>query len=60
MLLLKKQMRKPNSKKLVKVLFETVIRLASETNTFASYADKLNLNFSLIGIGAIEGDAKYC
>lgn len=34
--------------------FETIVRLAAETNTFASYADKLNFNFNLVGMGAIE------
>ncbi len=34
--------------------FETVIRLASELNTFNSYADALNLNFSLTGFAAVE------
>lgn len=34
--------------------FETVIRLASELNTFNSYADALNLNFELVGFAAVE------
>jgi DNA repair exonuclease SbcCD ATPase subunit len=34
--------------------FETVVRLSSEFNTFSSYADKLNFNFNLVGLGAIE------
>lgn len=34
--------------------FETVIRLASELNTFNSYANALNLNFSLVGFAAVD------
>lgn len=34
--------------------FETVIRLASELNTFNQYADMLDLNFSATGVAAIE------
>jgi len=33
--------------------FETVIRLASETNTFAQYASLLSLNFNAVGLSAI-------
>lgn len=34
--------------------FETVVRLATEVNTFSDYADKLNLNFNLVGVAAIN------
>lgn len=34
--------------------FETIVRLASETNVFNKYVDLLNLNFKATGIGAIE------
>lgn len=34
--------------------FEAVVRLATQTNSFASYAEKLSINFNLAGLGAIE------
>lgn len=34
--------------------FETIIRLASELNTFNQYADLLDLNFNATGVAAIE------
>ncbi len=38
--------------------FETVMRLASELNTFNYYADALNLNFDLAGFSAVSATQK--
>lgn len=34
--------------------FETVVRLASQINTFTSYTEKLHLNFKLVGFDAVK------